>query len=114
MKQTLVVLATITAAAVAGAFAYQTAARDQQYRLLLARGEAALRQEQTYAALEAYSGAIALRPDSMLAHLRRAETYRLRGDLGTAAKDFKQAAALDPAATRPLEEWGDLLYQLER
>jgi Flp pilus assembly protein TadD len=82
-------------AGVAGAVAYQAAARDRDYRALLARGDSALRGEQTFGAVEAFSGAIALRPDSMLAHLRRGETYQRRGDLEAAARDFRTAAALD-------------------
>jgi tetratricopeptide (TPR) repeat protein len=81
------------------------------------RGDRALGDEQTFGAIEAYSGAIALHPDSMLAHLRRGETYQRRGDRGDldqAARDFRAAARLDPTATRPLEELGDVLYQLRR
>jgi tetratricopeptide (TPR) repeat protein len=118
MKRLLVVLVLLAIAAVAGAaIAYQTSARQRDYRALLARGDAALRVDQTFAAIEAYSGAIALRPDSMLAHLRRAETYERRGDRGdldAAARDFRSAATLDPSATRPLEELGDVLYQLQQ
>src|SRR5438093_11091414 len=101
-------------AGVAGAVAYQAAARDRDYRALLARGDSALRDEQTFGAIEAYSGAIGLRPDSMLAHLRRGETYRRRGELDAAAKDLQIAAALDPAATRPLDELGDVRYDQQR
>ena len=97
-----------------GALVYQAAARERDYRLLLARGDAALRDDQTFGAIEDYSGAIALRPDSMLAHLRRGETYQRRGDLEAAARDFRTAAALDPSATRPLEELGDVLYLQQR
>src|SRR6185436_11182196 len=101
-------------AGVAGAVAYQAAARDRDYRALLARGDLALRGDQTFGAVEAFSGAIALRPDSMLAHLRRGETYQRRGDLEAAARDFRTAAALDPTATRPLDELGDVLYRMQR
>lgn len=94
--------------------AYQTASRDRAYRAFLAQGDAALHDEQTFAAIEAFSGAIALRPDSMLAHLRRGETYQRRSELEEAARDFRTAANLDPAATRPLEALGDALYQLRR
>lgn len=80
-------------------------------RTLLARGDAALQAEQTFAAIEAYSGAIALRPDSMLPHLRRGETYLRRGELDAAARDLQNAAALDPTSTRPLDELGDVRYQ---
>ena len=99
------------------ALAYQVAARQRDYRTLVMRGDAALRDDQTFAAIEAYSGALALRPDSMLAYLRRGETYRHRadrGDLEAAAHDFRKAADLDPSATRPLEELGDVSYQLQR
>src|SRR5436309_14438624 len=104
----------LAVAAVAGAVTYQAAARDRDYRALLARGDSALRDEQTFAAIEAFSGAIALRPDSMLAHFRRGETYQRRGELEEAVRDFGTAADLDPAAIRPLEALGDVLYELER
>lgn len=107
----MVVLA-VTAAS--GAVAYLAAARERDYRSLLARGDAALRDDQTFAAIESYSGAIALRGDSMLAHLRLGETYQRRGDLDEAVREFRTAAALDPTATRPLEELGDAQYQLQR
>ena len=105
------------ALAVGGAFAYQATARQQDYAAFLTRGDAALRDDQTFGAIEAYSGAIALRPDAMLAYLRRGQTYQRRGDRGdleAAARDFRTAAALDPTATRPLEALGDALYQLQR
>src|SRR5437867_5647459 len=117
MKRLLFVVSVLALAAVGAAVAYQAAVRQRDYRLLLARGDAMLREDQTFAAIEAYSGALAFRPDSMLAYLRRAETYQRRadqGDLDLAARDFRQAAALDPTATRPLEELGDVLYQLQR
>jgi tetratricopeptide (TPR) repeat protein len=117
VKRTIAVVAVLVASAVTAVFAYQAAARQRDYRVLVARGDTALRDDQTFAAIEAYSGAIFLRPDSMLAYLRRGETYRRRGDRGdleAAARDFRAAAALDPSAPRPLEELGDVLYRLER
>jgi tetratricopeptide (TPR) repeat protein len=117
VKRTIAVVAVLLASAVTASVAYQAAARQRDYRVLVARGDTALRDDQTFAATEAYSGAIFLRPDSMLAYLRRGETYRRRGDRGdleAAARDFRAAAALDPSAPRPLEELGDVLYQLER
>jgi tetratricopeptide (TPR) repeat protein len=80
----------------------------------MAQADLALAASDTLAAIEDYSGAIVLRPDSMLAHLRRGETYRQRGDLDNAARDFREASSLDATATRPLEELGDTLYQLQR
>lgn len=117
MKRLILVFVVLALMAAAGALAYQAAARDRDYRALVAAGDVALRDEQTFGAIEAYSGAIALRADSMLAHLRRGETYQRRGDRGDldqAARDFRAAAALDPSATRPLEELGDVLYQRRR
>lgn len=101
-------------AAVSGALAYRSAARERSYRVLIASGDAALSSGQTIAAIENFSGAIAVRPDAMLARLRRGETYRRRGDLDVAARDFRAASLLDPTATRPLEALADVLYAQER
>src|SRR5205814_5594287 len=117
MKRGIVGVLVLVATAAGAAFAYQAAARQRDYRTLLRRGDAALAEDQTFGAIEAYSGAIALRPDAMLAYLRRGETYERRadsGDLELAARDFRTAAALDPASTRPLDEPGDVLYQLHQ
>lgn len=114
MKRALIVMAILALTAVAAAVLYQAEARERDYRLLLAQGDAALAADQTFTAIESYSGAIALRPDSMLPHLRLGETYRQRGDLEAAASDFRKAAALDPSATRPLDQWGDVLYEQQR
>ena len=114
MKRFLAVVVVLGMSAVGAASAYQAVARQRDYRIQLTRGDAALRDDQTFGAIEAYSGAIALRSDSMLAYLRRGETYRRRGDLDAAARDLRKAAALDPSATHPLEALGDVLYQLQR
>jgi tetratricopeptide (TPR) repeat protein len=94
--------------------AWTMATRDQEYGRLVAAGDAALANDQIFVAIESFSGAIALKPDSMLAYLRRGETYRQHGDLDAAARDLRKAAALDPTATRPLERLGDVLYAQER
>lgn len=114
MKRVVFILVLLALTVAGAALTHQAASRDQEYRVLIGRGDAALRDEQTFGAIEAYSGAIALRPDSMLAHLRRGETYQRRGDLETAARDFQAAATLDPTATRPLEELGDIRYLQQR
>jgi tetratricopeptide (TPR) repeat protein len=114
MKRTLAVVALLTLTGVAAALVYQALARDRTYRALIAAGDTALAGEQTSVAIEAYSGAIALRPDSMLAHLRLAETYQRRGNLDDAAREFRRAANLDQTATRPFEELGDVLYEQQR
>jgi len=113
MRRVLVLVAVLTVAAAASTVVYQVI-RDRDYRILLARGDAALRADEAVAAIEAYSGAVALRPGSMLPRLRRGEAYQRRGDLAAALRDFRDAAALDAAATRPREELGDVLYQLQR
>ena len=114
VKRALIIMALLAVTAVGAAVVYQSAARERDYRQLLAEGDAALADEQASGAIESYSGAIALRPDSMLAHLKRGETYFLRGDLEGAARDFRTAASLDPTATRPLEQWGETLYRQQR
>jgi Flp pilus assembly protein TadD len=107
-------MAVLAIAAVGAALAYRSAARDRSYRVLLASGDAALASGETLAAVEDFSGAIAIRPDAMLPRLRRGETYRRRGDLDLAARDFRTAASLDPTATRPLESLGDVLFAQDR
>jgi tetratricopeptide (TPR) repeat protein len=114
VKKYLVLASVFALMAAAAALAYQAAARDRDYRALLAGGDAAVRAEDTFAAIEAYSGAIALRPDSMLPYLRRGEAYQRRGELDQAARDFRAAGALDPTATRPIEALGDAFYAMRR
>jgi len=113
----VILVVSMLVAAVGATVVYQAAARQRAYQTLIARGDAALGNDQTFAAIEAYSGAIEFRRDSMLAYLRRGETYQRRGDRGDldlAARDFRTAATLDPGSPRPLEELGDVLYQLHR
>jgi len=100
--------------AVLGAVAYEAVARERDYQAALARGERALAEDQTFGAIEAYSGAVALRSDSMLAHLRRGEAYQRRGDLEAAVHDYRTAADLDATSVRPREDLGNVLYQLQR
>jgi tetratricopeptide (TPR) repeat protein len=116
VKRALALLVLLAVVAAGTAAVYQAAARQRDYRNAVTRGDNALRDDQTFAAIEAYSGAIELRPESMLAYLRRGQTYKRRGDRGdldAAARDFRTAATLDPTATRPLEELGDVNYQLQ-
>src|SRR5580765_1198705 len=92
----LVALAFIVA--ILGAVTYEAVTRDRDYQAQIARGDTALAEDQTFAAVEAYSGAVVLRPDSMLAHLRRGEAYQRRGDLEAAVHDFQAATDLDDTA----------------
>lgn len=110
MKRPLLVAILLVAAAVGGAVTWHTLQRDREFQRLLAAGEDALAAGQTLSAIEAFSGAIALRSDSMAGWLRRGETHFRQGDLEAAARDLGTAAALDPAATRPIEGLGDVRY----
>jgi tetratricopeptide (TPR) repeat protein len=88
--------------------------REREYQALIARGEAALSSGQTYQAIEAFSGAIALRDSSMIAYLKRGEAYRQRGESSSALRDLRVAARLAPSAVRTAELLGDVNYGLER
>ena len=104
----------LLAVGMAGVFLYTGVTRDSEYRRLVAAGDAALGQDRTFLALEAFSGAIALKSESMIAYLKRGETYHRRGDLSAALRDLTQASALAPEATRPLEHLGDVSQALGR
>ncbi|MBM3751206.1 MAG: tetratricopeptide repeat protein [Acidimicrobiia bacterium] len=74
----------------------------ERFRQLVDTGERALAAGNSYAAIEAFSGAIALRSDSMASHLRRGEAYRAQRRLEEAGRDFREAVRLQPGATEPL------------
>jgi tetratricopeptide (TPR) repeat protein len=91
----------------AGVYGYTLSERERNFRQLITDGDAALAADNSVAAIEAYSGAIAMREDAMLGYLRRGQTYRRRGDFVAAIRDLRKASELDPTATLPLEELGD-------
>jgi tetratricopeptide (TPR) repeat protein len=99
-----IVLLALTGAAVYG---YTLSERERAYRQAVADGDAALARDNTAAAIEAFSGAITLKPDSMLGYLKRGQTYRRRGEFAAAIRDLRRASEIDPSALRPLEELGD-------
>ena len=101
----------LVAATVVAALAYRSAALEQEYRDLLERGDQAAHDGDSFRAAEAYTAAVLLRPDSMLAYLRRGETHQAQRDLDSAVRDLRRASLLDPSATRPLEALGDVLFQ---
>jgi len=88
--------------------------RERRYQQFLQNGDRALASDQTFAAIEAYSGAIALKDDSMIAFLKRGEAYRRRAELEAAVRDLRTATRLDPQAVRPAEVLGDANYGLSR
>ena len=103
-------LLTIVAAlvVVAATVAWNGLRQDREFRRLIARGEVALTAGQTFLAVEAFSGALALRPESMLAHLKRGDAYRRGEEFTAALRDLHGAVALDPSATKPRELLGDV------
>jgi tetratricopeptide (TPR) repeat protein len=114
MRRTAFAAVLVLLAGVAAGVVYKAASSDREYQRLVGVGETALATGQTSLAVEAFSGAIALRPDSMLAYLKRGETYRHEGDLRAALRDLRTANSLDPTATRPLEQLGDVFTSLQR
>jgi tetratricopeptide (TPR) repeat protein len=111
MKRTVAASLLLTLAGGALALGFYSAWVEREYRRLISLGQTALSRDDTFAAIEAFSGAIALKPDSMLAHLKRGETYRRRNDDVAAFRDLREASRLDPTATWPLEQLGDLNLQ---
>src|ERR1043166_9262841 len=97
MRRVLLLVGSVSVTVIGATVAYGVL-RDREYQRQLGQGDEALRAEQTVSAIEYYSGAVVLRPDSMLARLRRGEAYQRRGDLEAALRDFRDAAALDSAA----------------
>jgi tetratricopeptide (TPR) repeat protein len=118
VKKVIAGLLVLAGLGLAGVFAHQAVERDREYRRLVAQGDEALGRGQTFVAIEAFSGAIALRPGSMLAYLKRGEAHQRRGDsvetLTAALRDLRTAAELDPGATRAQEELGDVNFRLHR
>ena len=109
-----VLAGTLLVVIVGGLYGYAATRRDRTYRQLVAQGEAALARDEAFAAIEAFSGAILFKPDSMLGYLKRGEAYRKHGDLNEALKDLRYASVLDPKAPRPLELLGDVNHALQR
>src|SRR5262245_64969782 len=90
-----ILLLAFTGAAVYG---YTLSERERAYRQQIADGDAALARDDTAAAIRAFSGAITLKPESMLGYLKRGQTYRRRGELADAMRDLRQATVIDPTA----------------
>ncbi len=118
MKKAIAGLLALGGLAATGILAVRAVEQDREYRRLIVAGDTALARGQAFVAIEAYSGAIALKRDSMLAYLKRGEAHHRRGEspetLAAALRDLRMAAALDPSATRTQEELGDVNYALRR
>jgi tetratricopeptide (TPR) repeat protein len=88
--------------------------QERGFRRLITTGDAALTAGRTSEAIEAFSGAIVLKSESMLAYLKRGETYRHRQEFAAALRDLRRAAALDPTAPRPIELLADVNTSMGR
>jgi tetratricopeptide (TPR) repeat protein len=98
------------AAVAAGVLALTRVQREREYQQLILDGDRALARSDIAAAIEAFSGASTLKPDAMLAYLKRGNAYRKRGeaDLEPALRDLRNAASLDPTAPGPHEGVADV------
>ena len=108
MKRGVILITVAGALIAATVYGWSDVRQARAFRRLIAEGEAALGSGQTSAAIEAFSGAVALRPQSMLPYLKRGDTYWRDGQFDSAARDLVQARALDPTAPQPLELEGDV------
>ena len=98
----------------AAAYGYFVTGREATHRDLIQQGDAAMASGDLSTAIEKFSGAIALRGDSMIGYLKRGDAYRRRDELESALRDLRQAVELDPSATRPRELLGDVNYARNR
>ncbi|HTH26404.1 MAG TPA: tetratricopeptide repeat protein, partial [Vicinamibacterales bacterium] len=104
----------VAIAGVAGALAFGVLANEREFEHLIAAGDASVVAERPFQAIEAYSGAIARKPDSPLAHFKRGAVYQSQNELEAALRDFRSAVAIDPSSLRALEALGDANVALGR
>ena len=114
MRRTVVAVIIVAIAGVAGALAFGALADEREFDRLIAEGDEAIVTERPFQAIEAYSGAIVLKPDSMLAHYKRGAVYQAQNELEAALRDFRSAADIDPSSLRALEALGDANVALGR
>ena len=110
-----VFLAIWATALLSGALLAWNAVRAQrEFRRLLAAGDQALAAGDTLSAIDAFSGAVALKDDSMVGYLKRGDSYRRRGELAASLRDLREAARLDTTAPQPAELLGDVNMAMAR
>jgi tetratricopeptide (TPR) repeat protein len=114
MKRPVVVAVGVATLIAAAVLVWVDARQEREFRRLIVVGDVALASGQTFDAIEAFSGALALKPDSMLAHLKRGDTYRRRGEFTASLRDLNQASGLDPGAPQPIELLGDVHVAMGR
>ena len=114
MRRTLVAVVFVAVAGVAGALAYSALANEREFERLIGAGDQAVAAERHFQAIEAFSGAIALKPDSMLAHLKRGAVYQNQAEFESALRDLREAVDIDPSALLAIELLGDVNTSLNR
>ena len=82
----------------AAVYGYFVIRWETDHRDEIRRGDAAMAADDLSTAIEAFSGAIALKSDSMIGYLMRGEAYRRRDELEAAVRDLRRAAEIDPGA----------------
>lgn len=114
VRRTMVAVVFVAVAGVAGALAYSALANEREFERLIADGDQAVAAERHFEAIEAYSGAIAHKPDSMLAHLKRGAVYQNQEEFEAALRDLREAVDIDPSALLAIELLGDVNLSLNR
>lgn len=104
----LLALIVVVGLAAAGVLARQRMDRDQQYRTYLDEGDRALQSGDTDAAVESFTSALAIRPQSMVAYYRRGEAYHTQHRDTAAVRDLTLASQSQPDAPQPLVALGRL------
>lgn len=107
-------LAVTLAVTVGSVLAFVSLRTEREYARLVVVGDAALAAGDLGGAIEAYTGAITLNPDSMAAHLKRGLAYRERNEPDAALRDLRRASELDQTAPRVFEWQGDVNLDLGR
>jgi tetratricopeptide (TPR) repeat protein len=114
VRRTVVAVIVVAIGGVAGALAFAALANERAFERLIADGDAAVLAERPFQAIEAYSGAIARKPDSMVAHYKRGAVYQTQNELEAALRDFRSASDIDPSSLRAMESLGDVNVGLGR
>ena len=114
MRRTILAVVIVAIAGAAGALAFGALANEREFDRLIAEGDVSVVADRPFQAIEAYSGAIALKPDSMLAHFKRGSVYQSQNELEAALRDFRSAADIDPSSLRAVESLGDVNVALGR
>ncbi len=107
-------LAVTLAVTVGSVLAFVSLRNEREHARLVVAGDAALAGNDLAGAIEAYTGAITLNPDSMAAHLKRGLAYRQRNEPEAALRDLRRASELDATAPRVFEWQGDVNLGLGR